>query len=103
MTKNSFTTDQVHHIASLANIPVSAEEEITIASAFAETLGVITNLTSLDTVNVSPTAQTTGLENVTRDDIVKPDDTLSQADALANAANTANGYFLVERILHHDQ
>ncbi len=99
----TFTTQQVRHIAALANLAVSPEEEVTIAAAFAETLNVIANLTSIDTANVEPTAQTTGLENVLREDAVTPESTFSQKEALANAKATTQGYFVVERILHHEK
>jgi aspartyl-tRNA(Asn)/glutamyl-tRNA(Gln) amidotransferase subunit C len=101
--KTQFTTQQVHHIATLANLPVSPAEETAIASAFAETLDVIANLASVDTTGVEPTAQTTGLENVWREDVVNLETTLSQKEALANAEHTAQGYFVVDRILHHDE
>lgn len=103
MAAQNFTTQQVKHIAALANVPVSVEEERAIASAFSETLTVIANLATIDTSTVEPTAQTTGLENVWREDLVTPETMLSQIDALANAPATAQGYFVVKRILHHDQ
>ena len=100
---HTFTTDQVRHVAALANLTVTEAEEATMAVAFAETLDVIANLSSVDTTNIEPTAQTTGLENVWREDVVNPATTLSQEAALANAPATAQGYFVVKRILHHDQ
>lgn len=100
---HTFTTQQVRHIASLANLPVTDQEEEKMAKAFAETLDVIANLSTVDTTAVEPTAQTTGLENVWREDVVTPDSTLSQKEALSNAAASSQGYFVVKRILHHDE
>lgn len=98
-----FSTQQVKHIAQLANLPVTVKEEQMLATAFDETLAVIANLSSLDTKNVEPIAQTTGLENVWRADVAPPDYSLSQEEALANASASAQGYFVVPRILHHDE
>lgn len=99
----TFSTQQVHHIAQLANLPVTEKEEATIAHAFDETLNVIANLATINTTGVEPTAQTSGLENVWREDVITPEKTLSQKEALANAAVATQGYFVVNRILHHDQ
>jgi len=82
---------------------VTEAEGAKIAVSFAETLDVIANLSTVDTTNIEPTAQTTGLENVWRDDVVNPASTLSQEAALSNAPATAQGYFVVKRILHHDE
>ena len=100
---HTFTTQQVKHIAKLANIPVSSAEEQKFATSFAETLDVIANLSAVSTTGVEPTAQTTGLENVWREDVVNLEETLSQKEALANAPHSAQGYFVVDRILHHDE
>lgn len=102
-TANTFSSSDVHHIATLANIPVSKEEEAAIATAFDETLSVIANLSTLDTSGVEPAAQTSGLENVWREDVVTPQRTFSQEAALSGSATTQNGYFVVERVLHHDE
>lgn len=99
----SFSSTDVHHIATLANIPVSTQEETAIAVAFDETLSVIANLSTLDTSGVEPAAQTSGLENVWREDVVTPERMFSQELALSGSGSTQNGYFVVERVLHHDE
>ena len=101
--QQAFSSKQVEHIARLAAIPLKESEVEPIARAFDETLEVITNLSSVDTTQIEPTAQTTGLENVWREDEVRAETTLSQKEALANAHITHEGYFVVERILHHDE
>lgn len=101
--KPTFSTQLVHHVAGLANLPLSPQEETALAQSFSETLDVITNLSNLDTSQVEPTAQTSGLENVWRDDSVDAENSFSQAEALANAPATADGFFVVKRILHHDK
>lgn len=92
-------TATVKHIANLSNIPVTDEEAIKIQHAFDETLQTISNLEQVDVTGVEPTHQVTGLENVLREDIVDSERSFSQEEALANAKQTHNGYFVVPRIL----
>ncbi len=87
----------VKHIAKLANLPVSAEEEKKFETQLGETLSYIEMLQEVDTKDVKSTNQVTGLENVFREDEVKP--SLSQEEALKNAPATQNGFFKVSAIL----
>lgn len=98
--KNSqFDTKIVEHIAGLANIPISDQEAESLAAAFSETIEVIANLQSLDVKNVEAIRQVTGLENVLREDVICQDLSFTQKEALANSAETHQGYFVVERII----
>jgi len=92
----------VDEIAHLANIPLSEAELQNIAQDFEETLGVINNLSEIDTKNIEPAHHTTGLENILREDIVENDRMLSQKDSLSQAKKTHDGYFVVPRIIHND-
>ncbi len=98
----AFSTDLVKKIAVLAAIPISDQEEAAIALAFDETIGVINNLQELDTSTVEPTAQTTGMENVLREDVIREQTMLSQSQALQNANRTHEGFFVVPRIIDND-
>jgi aspartyl-tRNA(Asn)/glutamyl-tRNA(Gln) amidotransferase subunit C len=102
VTKN-FSQQIVHHIAQLANIPVSSDEETKLATQFEETIEVVAHLSELDTTNVEPTSQVTGLENVWREDIVDAKRMFTQDQALANAQKKDNGYFVVSQIIAHAQ
>lgn len=93
------TTQTIKHVASLSNIPVTAQELENLRNAFEETLEVIAELQSVDISAVEPTHQVTGLENVLREDIVDSDHMFTQQEALANAKITHNGYFVVPRII----
>lgn len=93
------TTNQVNHIAKLANIPVTKPEEAALAKAFNETLAVVDELKSVDVKGIEPTHQVTGLENITRDDSITPERMLSQEQALANAQHVFQGYFVVPRVI----
>lgn len=96
---NNITPKQVQHIADLANIPITKEEKVNLASAFDDTLTVIDDLRKVDVSSVEPTHQVTGLENVFREDTINEDVMFSQKEALANGQNTYQGYFVVERII----
>src|SRR3989338_1421834 len=65
-----------------------------------DTLEFIKNLKDIKTEGVEPTSQVTGLETVTREDVVKP--SLSQEETLKNAKSTYNGFFKVEGILNNE-
>ncbi|NCN87275.1 MAG: Asp-tRNA(Asn)/Glu-tRNA(Gln) amidotransferase subunit GatC [Candidatus Pacebacteria bacterium] len=96
---NKITTAQIKHIAELAFIPITEEEENSLIDAFEETLDVISELQSVDVSGVEPTSQVTGFENVLREDIINKENMFSQADALKNAKETYDGYFVVPRII----
>jgi aspartyl-tRNA(Asn)/glutamyl-tRNA(Gln) amidotransferase subunit C len=89
----------VHHIAVLSNIPVTKSEEEKLAQGFSTTLAVVDKLMDVDTKNIEPTHQVTGLENVWREDKVDLSRTFSQEEALANAKNKHNGYFVVPQVI----
>lgn len=90
------------HIAKLANIPVSEKEAEDLADAFEETLEVVDQLQKIDVAQVEPTHQVTGLTNVFRKDEVNHQRMFSQKQALANASQTHNGYFVVPRVIKKD-
>lgn len=58
----------VKHVAKLANLSLTTDEEKKLAKQFAETLETVAVINELDTSSVDPTSQVTGLKNVTRPD-----------------------------------
>lgn len=86
--------DTVIHIAALSALTLSPQEIATFQKTLSETLGYIQNLKSLDTKNISPTYQVTQKVNALREDIVTPG--LTQAEALQNASQTHNGFFVAK-------
>jgi len=95
----TFSSDDVSHIAILANIPVSEEEKKQLAEGFTTTMKVVDVLKNAQTNNVIPTDQVTGLENITREDVIDEARMLSQDEALRNAKRTYKGYFVVKQVL----
>ncbi len=90
----------VSHVAKLSNLPLNEEEKAKFERQLAEVLDYINKLEELDTENIEPTSQVTGLENVTREDIPSP--SLSQEQALANTKSEHNGLFKVKAILENE-
>jgi len=99
MAKTTVSSDQVEHIAGLATIPVTPEQAQDLAHAFEETLVVVDQLKQVDVSQVLPTSQVTGFINVWRPDTATLDYTLTQTEALQNAAKTYQGYFMVPGVL----
>jgi len=89
----------VEHVAALAKLPLSDKEIETYLRQLDEVLNHIGELDEIDTENTEPTSQTTGLENVFRPDELKPQQGLSQEEAISGTEKSYNGYFKVEAIL----
>lgn len=62
--------DDVHHLAQLSNLQLSAKETDSLQADLQNILRYIQQLDELDTTGVEPTYQVTDLENVWRDDVV---------------------------------
>ena len=93
------TSDQIQHVAKLANLPLSEEELVTYSSQLSAILDYIDHLRSVDTENVDPTYNVTGfstqLATTSPKDIVP---SLLQGDALANAPISKNGFFVTKGV-----
>lgn len=93
----SITTKDVQHVAKLARLQLSPEEEATFTEQMNAILQYAEKLNELDTDNVKPTTQVLQVSNVMRDDVVK--ESLSQEDALLNAPEDEDGHFKVPAVL----
>lgn len=92
----------VEKISRLAQIPVDDKEKEELAEGFNKTLAVIDGLFKVDVSGIEPVHQTTDLVNIFREDKVDEEKMLTQDQALANAKNKHNGYFVVDQILEED-
>jgi aspartyl-tRNA(Asn)/glutamyl-tRNA(Gln) amidotransferase subunit C len=99
VVKNSIP---VSHIAKLSNIPVTQDEANKLEKEFEDTLAVVGKLSDIDVKGIEPTFQVTGLENVMREDEVDENQMFSQIQALANARETFDGYFVVPQVLSQE-
>jgi len=99
---NTVSPQDVAHVATLANLSVTDQEQQQFAQAFTATLEEIDNLQDLDTSAVEPTHQVTGLTNVWRADEVDQSRLLSQTEALAQVEHSLRGYVVVDRIIEEE-
>jgi aspartyl-tRNA(Asn)/glutamyl-tRNA(Gln) amidotransferase subunit C len=91
---------QVEHVARLAQLTLSDQEKELFREQLSSILEYAQRLQQLDTSAIPPTATVLPLENVMRDDQVRP--SLPLASVLANAPNTEDGYFRVPVVLEGD-
>jgi len=92
----------IKHIAKLSNLILTDAEEKEFDGQLNDILSYIEQLNKVDTVNIEPTAQVTGLKNVTRNDNFT-DDMLSQEEALSGGKKTHNGLFVVDKLVDTTQ
>jgi aspartyl-tRNA(Asn)/glutamyl-tRNA(Gln) amidotransferase subunit C len=87
----------VKYVAHLARLELTPAEERTFGAQLGGILEYIEKLKQADVSGVEPTAHPFALNNVTRPDEIRP--SLPTADALRNAPASANGLFMVPKIV----
>ena len=93
----SLTLDQVRHVAQLARLALTPEEEQRYQTQLSAILEAVEKLKALDTSAVEPTSHAVDLVNVMRDDEVTA--CLPPDAALANAPDPSGELFRVPRII----
>lgn len=89
--------EEVRKVASLARLSLTEEELTTYGQQLTQILGYIAVLDEVDTADAAPMPHAIDLQNVFRDDEVKP--SLDRTQALANAPRTDGQFFQVPQIL----
>ena len=87
----------VKYVAHLARIALTADEQEKFGAQLSNILGYIEKLNQLDVTQIEPTAHAVPLVNVFRPDEIRP--SLSNEEALRNAPASANGLFMVPKIV----
>jgi len=87
----------VQYVAHLARIALTPEEQARIGSQLSDILGYIEKLKEVDVSGIEPTAHPFPLVNVMRPDVVRP--SMPHEEAMRNAPASANGLFLVPKIV----
>ena len=90
---------EIEHIAELARLELSPAELKLYGGQLSGILNYIDQLKEVDTRNIEPTAQVTGLENVLRSDKVIDWDKKEREAALNQAPELEDGQVKVKRIL----
>ena len=90
------TSDDVKHVAKLAELEFSDDEVKKITPQLDKILEHVARISSVDTKGVENTSHVMDVKNVFREDT--PADTISQEDALKNAPLEQDDGFRVPRI-----
>ena len=91
------TEFDIQYVARLARLHLTPNEEKKLAAQLGGILDYIEKLKKLDVTNVEPTAHAVPMINVTRPDEIRP--SLPHDEALRNAPASANGLFIVPKIV----
>jgi aspartyl-tRNA(Asn)/glutamyl-tRNA(Gln) amidotransferase subunit C len=91
------TLQQVRHVARLARLELSAEEEVQFVTQLSAILDAVELLGELDTSQVPPTASVADLAPPSRVDV--PGRMLEPEGALANAPQRVGTSFAIPRVL----
>jgi aspartyl-tRNA(Asn)/glutamyl-tRNA(Gln) amidotransferase subunit C len=91
------TRKDVDTVANLARLSFTEAEKEEMESSLSELLGYFDTLRDLDTEKVEPLSHILPVENVMREDEVKP--SLPRKDALANAPKSDRGHFVIPKVI----
>lgn len=97
--KKILTKEDILHLAKLSKLSLTDEEIEKYWRQLEETVEYIKNLDQLDTKDTEATNSVVDLENVTYDDGSENNNGLLAEEALKNAKNKKDGYFVVKRIM----
>mgnify|MGYP003431776875 CR=1 FL=1 len=95
---SAITVNDVKRLAQLSALQVSDTEADELRVQLEAILDYVKQLDEVDTNGVEPTYQVTGLENVTREDVVK-EYGVTREDLLRNAPDTEDGQIKVKKVL----
>ncbi len=93
------TKQDVLHVAGLAKLNLTDSEVQKFTEQLSSIVDLISQLADADIKGVEPTSQTTGLENVLREDKIVEEQSLNADQAISGTDETYNGYFKVAAIL----
>ncbi len=91
------TIQDVETVASLSRLSFTREEQEKLVNDLNNILGYFDKLSELDTEGVEPLAHILPVQNVMREDEVKP--SFDQETALKNAPAHARGHFIIPRVI----
>lgn len=91
------TPEDVRHVAQLARLALTAEEEVAMASDLSRILGYVEQLNELDLDGIAPMERVADRAETLREDVVEH--RIDRADALACAPDADDRYFRVPRVM----
>ena len=95
------TKQEVEKVAKLARLELTDSEKAAFTKQLSQILTHVETLKQYDTTGVEPTATVLGQVNVFRPDDARP--SLSIDCAVANAPESADGFFVVPKIIEDRQ
>lgn len=93
----ALTLEQVRHVATLARLALTPEEEQRMATQLSAVLDAVAQLESLDVEAVEPTSHATLTASLLREDVTRP--SLPPEKSLANAPAKSGTSFAVPKII----
>ncbi len=93
-----FNKEDIKKLAKLANLPIKESEYEKFASQLSEIISYVKQLERIDSNQVEPTFNVTGLKNINWGDKVEP--SLTQKKSLQNAKMQRNGFFVTKGIFN---
>ncbi|MEY4655199.1 MAG: Asp-tRNA(Asn)/Glu-tRNA(Gln) amidotransferase subunit GatC [Rhodoluna sp.] len=97
---SEITPDLVRHLANLARIDLTEAELIRFTEQLSVIVDSVAKISNIVDENTPATSHPIPLSNVFREDEIRP--SLSQADALSGAPDSAQGRFRVAAILDEE-
>ena len=91
------TRKQVEYVADLSRIELTEEEKEKFAGQLGKIVEYVEQLNELDVSRVEPMSHAVELQNVRREDVVKP--SLTPDEALSNAPDRKDGFFRVPKVI----
>ncbi len=89
--------NEVEHVAKLARLELTETEKTLFGEQLSQILTFVEQLQEVPTEGIPPTASVVEQESVLREDV--PREGLSREQALSNAPETSEGFFVVPKIL----
>ena len=93
----ALTLEQVRHVATLARLALTPEEEQRFSTQLSAVLDAVAQLQSLDVEAVEPTSHATLAASLLREDVTRP--SLPPEKSLANAPAKSGTSFAVPKII----
>lgn len=95
---SKISKEEVNQIAVLARLNLTESDIVKYQKELSGILDYIDQISKVDTKNIEPTAQVTGLTDVVREDIKVPSD-LNRDEIFANTPDKKDGYIKVKAVL----
>jgi len=98
-TKNKISLQEVERIAELARIGLTEEEKEKFSEELSAVLEYVEQLKEVDTKNIEPVSQVTGLINVLREDVAEDFDREDRKIIISNFPEEKEGCVKVKQVM----